>query len=122
MTTPTPRTAVAATVDCQFSIPMAVAGDVVLPAGATVRTSAVTAPKVFQLLAALTIPHGSTIAVESVENSDSEEDTFESDGTQPGPRYRLSYWLNGSALDGKFEVAPPGAEYKAYMSWTSKKD
>jgi len=48
--------------------------------------------------------------------------TFESDGTQPGPRYRLSYWLNGRALDGKFEVAPPGAAYKTYMSWTSKKD
>ena len=47
---------------------------------------------------------------------------FESDGTQQGPRYRLSYWLNGRALDGKFEVAPPGVEYKAYMSWTSKKD
>ena len=34
----------------------------------------------------------------------------------------VSYWLNGRALDGKFEVAPPGAEYKTYMSWTSKKD
>jgi hypothetical protein len=48
--------------------------------------------------------------------------TFESDGSQPGPKYRLSYWLNGKALDGKFEVAPPGAEYKSYMSWTLKKD
>lgn len=48
--------------------------------------------------------------------------TFESDGSQSGPRYRLSYWLNGRALDGKFEVAPPGAEYKTYLSWTSKKD
>ncbi|HYL78366.1 MAG TPA: hypothetical protein VEU96_29515 [Bryobacteraceae bacterium] len=47
---------------------------------------------------------------------------FESDGTQPGPRYRLSYWLNGRALDGKFEVAPPGAEYKPYMQWTAKRD
>ena len=47
---------------------------------------------------------------------------FESDGSQPGPRYRLSYWLNMRALDGKFEVAPPGADYKTYMSWTSKKD
>jgi len=47
---------------------------------------------------------------------------FESDGTQPGPRYRLSYWLNGRALDGKFEVAPPGSEYKTYLSWTSKKN
>ena len=48
--------------------------------------------------------------------------TFESDGTQAGPRYRLSYRLNGRALDGKFEVAPPGAEYKTYMSWTAKKE
>jgi hypothetical protein len=47
---------------------------------------------------------------------------FESDGTQPGPRYRLSYWLNEGALDGKFEVAPPGAEYKTYMNWTAKRD
>jgi len=47
---------------------------------------------------------------------------FESEGTQPGPRYRLSYWLNEGALDGKFEVAPPGAAYKTYMSWTSKRD
>ena len=47
---------------------------------------------------------------------------FESDGSQPGPRYRLSYWLNMRALDGKFEVPPPGADYKTYMSWTSKKD
>jgi hypothetical protein len=39
---------------------------------------------------------------------------FESDGAQAGPRYRLSYWLNERALDGKFEVAPPGSEYKTY--------
>lgn len=48
--------------------------------------------------------------------------TFESDGTQPGPRYRLSHWMEKSSLNGKFEVAPPGAEYKTYMSWTSKKN
>jgi hypothetical protein len=47
---------------------------------------------------------------------------FESDGTQPGPRYRLSYWLDGRSLNGKFEVASPGAEYKTYMGWTSRKD
>jgi hypothetical protein len=46
---------------------------------------------------------------------------FESDGTQPGPRYRLTYWAEGASLNGKFEVAPPGSEYKTYMSWTSKK-
>ena len=30
---------------------------------------------------------------------------FESDGTQLGPKYRLSYWLDGGSLDGKFEIA-----------------
>ena len=47
---------------------------------------------------------------------------FESDGTQAGPRFRLSYSLDGPTLAGKFEVAPPGAEYKPYLSWTAKKD
>ena len=47
---------------------------------------------------------------------------FESDGSQVEPRYRLSYWLDGRALDGKFEVAQPGSEYKTYLSWTSKKE
>jgi hypothetical protein len=47
---------------------------------------------------------------------------FESDGTQPGPRFRLSYWLDNSTLNGKFEVAPSGADYKTYMNWTAKKD
>jgi len=47
---------------------------------------------------------------------------FESDASQPGPRYRLTYWLDGAVLDGKFEVAPPNAEYKTYLSWTSKRE
>ena len=47
---------------------------------------------------------------------------FESDGTQPGPRFRLSYSLDGPSLNGKFEVAPPGSEYKPYLSWIAKKD
>jgi hypothetical protein len=47
--------------------------------------------------------------------------TFESDGTQPGPKYRLSHRLEKGSLNGTFEIAPPGSEYKAYMSWTSKK-
>ena len=47
---------------------------------------------------------------------------FESDGAQQGPKYRLSYWLDRGTLAGKFEVAPTGAEYKTYMSWTSKRN
>jgi hypothetical protein len=47
---------------------------------------------------------------------------FESDATQPGPRYRLSYWLEKNILNGKFEVSAPGGDYKPYMNWTSKKN
>jgi len=46
---------------------------------------------------------------------------FESDGTQPGPKYRLSYWMEKGSLKGKFEVAAQGSEYKTYMSWASRK-
>jgi hypothetical protein len=41
---------------------------------------------------------------------------FESDPGQPGPPYRLTYWLEGSSLNGKFEVGG-----KQYMAWTSRK-
>ena len=44
---------------------------------------------------------------------------FESDGSQAGPRYRLTYWMEGSALNGRFEVAPPSSDYKIYLSWKS---
>jgi len=53
--------------------------------------------------------------------SGDESVVFESDGTQPGPKYRLSYWMENGSLKGKFEVAAPGAEYKTYMSWGSRK-
>jgi hypothetical protein len=44
---------------------------------------------------------------------------FESDGTQSGPKYRLTYSLHEKELDGKFEIAAPGAGFKPYLSWTS---
>ena len=43
---------------------------------------------------------------------------FESDGTQPGPKYRLLYWMEKSVMKGKFEVAA-GGEFKTYLSWGS---
>jgi hypothetical protein len=46
---------------------------------------------------------------------------FESDGTQPGPRYRLTYWMEGASLKGTFEIAPPGSDYKTYLSWAAKR-
>jgi hypothetical protein len=46
---------------------------------------------------------------------------FESDGTQPGPRYRLTYWMEGGSLNGQFEVGAPGKEYQSYMKWKSQR-
>jgi len=46
---------------------------------------------------------------------------FESDASQPGPKYRLTYWMESSALHGRFEVGAPSSEYKTYLSWTSKR-
>jgi hypothetical protein len=46
---------------------------------------------------------------------------FESDGSQPGPRYRLTYWLEGASLNGQFEVGAPGKDYQSYMKWKSTK-
>lgn len=47
---------------------------------------------------------------------------FETDETQPGPRYRLSYRLEQGSLNGKFEIAQSGAGYQTYLSWTSRKE
>lgn len=58
----------------------------------------------------LTIPHPNSVV-------------FESDGSQPGPGYRLSYVLEGKNLNGKFEMAGSNKmEYKTYLSWTATKD
>ena len=46
---------------------------------------------------------------------------FESEASEPGPRYRLTYWLDRDTLNGKFEIAQPNAEYKTYLEWTSKR-
>jgi hypothetical protein len=46
---------------------------------------------------------------------------FESDGSQPGPRYRLTYWMEGASLNGQFEVGAPGKDYQSYMKWKSTK-
>jgi len=40
---------------------------------------------------------------------------FESEGE--GPRYRLSYWLDGKVLQGKFEVGD-----RVYLEWSAKRE
>jgi hypothetical protein len=46
---------------------------------------------------------------------------FETDGSEPGPKYRLTYWMESASLNGRFEIAAPKSEYKTYLSWISKK-
>jgi hypothetical protein len=47
---------------------------------------------------------------------------FDSEPSQPGPKFCLTYRLDGKQLNGKFEIAQPGqSEYKTYLSWTSIK-
>lgn len=72
--------ATAASVDETFTIGSAVAGDVVFPAGTVVRTSDVSAPVSFQLLADVTIPAGLTSAVGTVEHSENAAELFTSTG------------------------------------------
>ncbi len=46
---------------------------------------------------------------------------LESEPAQPGPKFRLTYRLEKDVLNGQFEIAPPGSEYKTYLKWTAKK-
>ena len=39
----------------------------------------------------------------------------------PGPKFRLTYIRQGDTLNGKFEQAMPGNDFKIYVSWTSVK-
>ena len=46
---------------------------------------------------------------------------FESESSQPGPKYRLSYSLDGKVLTGKFEIAIQGQEFKTYLEWKAQR-
>jgi hypothetical protein len=43
---------------------------------------------------------------------------FLSDGTQPGPQFRLSYQLKDGVMVGKFQMKPPGqSDFRSYLEW-----
>jgi hypothetical protein len=47
---------------------------------------------------------------------------FESDASQPGPRFRLTHAVDGARMATKFEIAPPGQPaFKTYVSGTLTK-
>jgi hypothetical protein len=42
--------------------------------------------------------------------------------TAPGPKFRLTYHLEGGVMSGKFQMEPPGAtEFKSYLEWSGTK-
>lgn len=44
---------------------------------------------------------------------------FLSDGTQPGPQFRLMYERKGASMSGKFQMRMPGqGEWKSYLEWS----
>ena len=43
---------------------------------------------------------------------------FLSEGSAPGPRFRLAYALRGSEMSGQFQIELPGqADWKSYLEW-----
>jgi hypothetical protein len=47
---------------------------------------------------------------------------FLSDGSQPGPQFRLVYELKGAEMDGKFQMKMPGAaDWRSYLEWSGSK-
>jgi len=47
---------------------------------------------------------------------------FLSEASKPGPRYRLTYQLRGTAMSGKFQMQMPGqTEWKTYLEWSGSK-
>ena len=47
---------------------------------------------------------------------------FLTESTQPGPRFRLVYTLQGSVMSGKFQMQPPGqTTWNSYLEWSGPK-
>jgi hypothetical protein len=58
----------------------------------------------------------------NVSTPDATTAIFLSDGSQPGPQFRLMYELKGAAMSGKFQIRMPGqAEWKSYLEWSGTK-
>lgn len=47
---------------------------------------------------------------------------FVSPASQTGPRFRLSYELKGTTMEGRFQMRSPGqGAFKSYLEWSGKK-
>lgn len=93
---PSGRTA--ASVDETFTLSAAAAAEVTLPAGDRVLTAEVTNPIAYQLLEDLVFAIGETVKTVSVENTQSREEVFTTDGTA-NQEFRLTDtpYVDGSA-------------------------
>jgi hypothetical protein len=58
----------------------------------------------------------------SVSTPDATTAIFLSDGSLPGPQFRLLYELKGAVMWGKFQMHMPGqTEWKSYLEWSGSK-
>lgn len=89
--------------------------DVTLPAGDTVSTLDAASPITYQLLEALTIPAGQTTATATVENSETQTDTFSSNG-QPNQSFALS---QTPYIDASAEVVATDGTYTQVANFLS---
>jgi hypothetical protein len=47
---------------------------------------------------------------------------FLSEASVPGPQFRLTYKLAGTAMSGTFQMRmPPGSDWKSYLEWSGTK-
>ncbi len=58
----------------------------------------------------------------AVSTPDATTAMFLSEGTQPGPQFRLLYELKGTTMQGKFQMRMPGqSDWKSYLEWSGAK-
>ena len=58
----------------------------------------------------------------NVSTPDATTAIFLSDGSQPGPQFRLMYELKSVVMSGKFQMRMPGqTEWRSYLEWSGVK-
>ena len=75
-----------------------------------------------QPLKALYLDNEGHVIHYDVSTPDATTAMFLSDGTQPGPQFRLVYKLKGAVMSGKFQMRMPGQnDWKSYLEWSGPK-
>lgn len=109
----TPSSATAATADLDISLPVAAAGDVLIPAGTFAKTAEVTEPARYQLLEDVFIPAGALTGTGSAENSEPRSRTYASSGL-PNQVFLIP---STPYLDGSMVISAGNGEYTQVVNF-----